>query len=189
MQLIINILYVSLGLLVVWYIYYLSSNRIQKASAWGREKKIINILIKYKGIRQNHNKKINDMLGELEKFFYYDVVTDYRKMSKVLTKIKNKYEGKSNCEIIPQIDIVCEIINRKHKYIHVSPENAQLFEELENALEKSSIEDAKKYMGLIYAKSVTIEENLNKRGKIEFGVGTVIGLLGLGLSLIQMLSK
>ena len=70
------------------------------------------------------------MLSELEGLFYHDAVTDYRKMSDTLLKIKNEYDEKSNYEILPQIDIVCEIINRKHKYIHVSPENAQLFEEL-----------------------------------------------------------
>ena len=175
--------------MVVWYVYYLLSNRTPKAPAWGRKKKVINLLVKYKGIRQNHSKKISEMLSELEGLFYHDAVTDYRKMSDTLLKIKNEYDEKSNYEILPQIEIVCEIINRKHKYIHVSPENAQLFEELGEALDKASIQDAKKYVELLYTKSVTIENSLRKRGKIEFGVGTAIGLFGIMLSLIQMLIK
>lgn len=189
MQIVINVSYVMLALLAIWYLYYLLSPQARSSPVWGRKKKTLKILLSYSGIRRNHTQKISEMLIEVEHLFHNGSSVDYRKMRDTLIKIKNNqtHKNKTNLNVAPQIEIIFEIIRANHKYINVASESAYLFQKLEDSLDASSIAETKKCLELLYRQSSVVEDSLRKRGKREFIVGTALGFFGLLLSVLQLI--
>lgn len=189
MQILINILYIALALLAIWYLYYLLSIRTKRSFVWGRKKKIAKILTKYPGIRRNHRQKLAEMSTEVGRLFYYGTTVDYRKILDFLTKMRSNpsFCNESDKSIDLQIDILCEYIKENNKYINVTFESAQLFEKIENALNKSDMVEAKKFLDLLYIQSGFLEDGLRRKGKKEFWIGTALGILGLALPISQLI--
>jgi hypothetical protein len=182
---------VLLALLAMWYLYFLIFSRPKSSPAWGRKKKVVAILRRYDGIRRNHNQRIAEMLGEIELLFYSDTVVDYRKMLYSLLKIKNAQSqiGINKTDIVSQIEILCDEIQSNHKYMNVAFGSAQLFQKIEDALDKSSLPDVREYLPLLYTQSSAVEDGLKRKGKKEFWIGTVLGILSLALSIFSLLSN
>jgi hypothetical protein len=150
----------------------------------------VKILRQYDGIRRNHTQRKQEMLEEVERLFYNDTSVDCRKMLNSLMKLKNNQpqtESPNGASIISQIDILCNAIRDGHKYMNVASESAQLFQSLEDAVEKSLIQDAKKYLSMLYTQNSAVEDSLRRKGKKEFWVGTALALLGFGLSVVQLI--
>lgn len=190
MQIGINVSYILLALLALWYLYYLLSTHSKTSPTRGRNKKIVKILRQYDGIRRNHTQRKQEMLEEVERLFYNDTSVDCRKMLNSLMKLKNNQpqtESPNGASIISQIDILCNAIRDGHKYMNVASESAQLFQSLEDAVEKSLIQDAKKYLSMLYTQNSAVEDSLRRKGKKEFWVGTALALLGFGLSVVQLI--
>ena len=175
------VLYIFLGLLVVWYIYTLLSNRKRTSISFGRQKKIIAIINKYPNITPRATRKIENAVQEMSLLFYKNGEIDYETLLDTLAKIKQKSD---NEKAVSAIDVYIESIRTGNPFLHVSNSSSELFRQLGCDIKVRDYDKAASDLKLLYEKSIEMEALLKRRGKIEFWVGTAIGLIGITISCV-----
>lgn len=175
------VLYILLGLLVVWYFYILIFNRKKTSPSFGRKKKVIVIINKNLDIVPRATRKIESAVKEMGELFYKNGDIDYETLLDTLMSVKKEQE---NDRFTAVIDIFCKNIQMENPYLHISNTSAELIKRLAHDIEKGHSEQAAANLKLLYENIAETEKALKRRGKKEFWVGTVIGLLGIVISLI-----
>ncbi|GHU42244.1 hypothetical protein FACS1894190_11360 [Spirochaetia bacterium] len=191
-EIIINVSYVLLAVLALCYLYYLFSPKAKKPRVWRRNKQILKILYNNSTITRRQTVKIATVFDDVKKLFFSDATADYQKMYDTLVKIKNKQQRDNTTNgqrITDIIDILCEKINSEHKYFRVNSELSQVFINLENSILGNNMENIKGCLELLYTQSISVEKTLKKRWKKEFWIATGIAILGIALSVLQMINK
>ena len=190
MQAVVSIFYILLALLALWYLFYLMSARSKPTISLGKNKKLIKTLRQYNTIKRNHTQRKQDMFTDAEQLFYRGSTVNYRKLLDSLIKIKTlqiKAELNDEDYIVPQIDMLIELIKEDQRYLLVAPNRAQLFQNLSDAINNSSKEGALKALEQLYTEYSVYEDSVRSKRSKEFWCGTAIGLLGLVFSIIQLI--
>lgn len=180
------ILYIFLGLLVVLYFYILLSNRKKTSNFFGRKKKLIEIVNKNLNITSRAIRKIENAVKEMGMLFYKNGEIDYETLLDTLVLVKKENEDE---RFASTIDVFIESIRAENPYLHVSNESSELFKQLDYDIKKKDYDKASINLNLLYKKSVEIERSLKHRGKIEFWIGTAIGLVGIAISCVSSFIK
>lgn len=176
------LLYIILAILAVWYIYILVSNNRRTSYRWGRKKKIIEIIKAHSDIRARYTRQLDTIIEEMGLLFYKNGEIDYETMLDTLTVIKrNEYVDSS---IVPAVDVIFDAIKGRNQFLHVSNASAVLFMNIKEKIKAGQFQEADSELELLYEKCVETEMSLKRRGRVEFWIGTAIGLVGILISCI-----
>jgi len=171
--------YFALGGVALAYLLYLF---VPKAKSWhllGVATKVKKILQANLKLQKNHTQKISDALGNIEALFTRSGGTDYVKLLDVLQKLKL-----SNNELCAVIDLLLEKIETDYPYCLLSNDKIKAFENASSHISDSNKDEALFALKLIYEQFVLTEDNYRRKGRREFWIGTIIGIVGLVLATI-----
>ena len=171
--------YVALGALALAYLLYLF---VPKAKSWhllGVAKKVRKILQANKNLQRNHTVKVTDAIKNIEALFAKNGGTDYVKLLDTLHKLKF-----SNGELCTAIDLLLEKIEVSRPFCLLSQDKEKTFESAVKYINNSNKAEALSAVKLIYQQFVSTEDDYRRKGRREFWIGTVIGILGLVLAIV-----
>lgn len=174
--------YVIFALIIVAYLYYLfSTNEDGKRITYNKKKNILRVLKKYENITRRATRQIEDMYSSVESLFYEDGSVNHLKMNDALNEIKRIYskkQGNDDNKVTFLIDILLQKMGSTQAFYRVSSDKAIIFNNLLDQIKGHSIVEAEKTVYELYEQDAKVERELRK-GKIQFIIGTAIGIMGL----------
>lgn len=183
MQIIKICLYITLSILVIWYIYILSSNTKRTAHPFGKKKAILTIIKKYPNITPRTTRQLENAVQEMGIYFYESGEINYEALLDSLAHVKSNQNG-INDKIVQEIDVISEYIRKSNPFLHISNGSGALFKKLNDDVNKKDFLEASKDVTLLYEKTKEVEALLKKRNRRDFWVGTVIGIVGIAISIV-----
>ena len=188
MQVVRVCLYAALSLLVIWYIYTLFSNQKKTSHPFGRKKEILAIIDKYPNISPRTTRQLETAVKEMGTHFYENGEINYEALLDSLARVKNNQTGINN-KTVQIIDAISDYIRKMNPFLHISNGTGAIFQKINNDLESKDYQTALKDLVLLYEKSKEVEVMLKKRSRRDFWIGTVIGLIGIAISIITSMIK
>lgn len=183
MQIIKICLYIALGVLVIWYVYTLSSNKKRTSLSFGKKKIVLKIVNKYPNITPRATRQLDSVVKELGNHFFENGEVNYELMLDTLMQIKNNQNDVDD-KVVHITNIIEGYIRKEKPFLHISDESGALFRKLSNDIEKKDYSTASKDLNLLYEKMKEVEVRLRKRSRRDFCVGTTIGIIGIAISII-----
>jgi len=171
--------YFALGIVALIYLLYLF---VPKAKSWyllGVITKVRKILLANSKLQKNHTQKISEILSNIEALFARGGGTDYVKLLDTLHKLKF-----ANSELCSVIDLLLEKIETAHPYCLLPDDRASSFENATKYISSANGDEALSTLNLIYKQFVSTEDEYRRKGRREFWIGTIIGIVGLALAII-----
>lgn len=179
-------LYIVLAILVICYLYVLFANNKKILFIRGRKKKVLKILNDHVDIKPRYTKKIMKIIEDLGPLFCKNGEIDFEVMLDTLAAIRSE-ENSNDSKIIPTIDIICDAIKENYPFLHVSNESAALFKQVNDDIYNGHTQKATDNLNLLYNKCIEIEKSVRQHHRLDFWIGTAIGIIGIVISIASWL--
>lgn len=183
MQILKICLYIALSILVIVYIYILASNKKKTSHPFGKAKAIILAIQKYPNITARATRQLESVVHEMEAHFYENGEINYEALLDVMAHVKQRQKGVDD-RIVQEIDIISDYIRKSNPFLHVSSGSGVLFKKLDNDVKSKNFAEASNDIMLLYEKTKEVEIMLKRRNRRDFWIGTVIGIIGIAISII-----
>ncbi|GHS94950.1 hypothetical protein FACS1894139_04060 [Planctomycetales bacterium] len=176
--------YIALGVVALTYLLYLFA---PKAKSWyllGVSKKVRRILQANTKLQKGHTQKISEAITYIEALFTRGISVDYARLIGTMRKIRA-----SNSELSAVIDLLIGQIETNRPYGLLSADKENAFVAVVKQIAAQNQSDAETALKLVYAQFVATEDEYRRKDRRKFWIGTVIGIIGLVLSIVQIIIK